>query len=168
MFKKNSHCSYCGCAFSEDAPWPRQCRQCGQESFLNPLPVAVLLVPVDDGLLTVRRAIAPHVGRLALPGGYIDYGEAWQAAGAREVFEESGLVIAPEEVREFRVRSAPDGTLLVFGLARARRAIDLPPFAPTRESSERVILAHVEELAFPLHTAVVEDYFAQRRNEGSG
>ena len=82
MMQKNSHCSYCGARFAEDGPWPRRCAACANVSYLNPLPVAVLLQPVDDGLLVIRRAIAP-VGRLALPGGFIDVGESWQAAAAR-------------------------------------------------------------------------------------
>jgi hypothetical protein len=59
------------------------------------------------------------------------------------------------------VRSAPDGTLLVFGLAAPLRAADLPPFAPTAEASERLVLAGRAELAFPLHTEVAALYFAQ-------
>src|SRR6476659_9743246 len=51
-------------------------------SWANPLPVSVVLVPVDGGLLLVRRAIPP-VGQLALPGGYINLGESWEEAGAR-------------------------------------------------------------------------------------
>src|SRR6266851_1373173 len=67
MTGRNTHCSFCGHAFQPDAPWPRTCDQCGQVSYLNPLPVAVTLVPVDDGLLVVRRGIEPGRGRLARP-----------------------------------------------------------------------------------------------------
>src|ERR1700687_165917 len=80
MTGRNTHCSFCGHAFQPDAPWPRACAECGQVSYLKPLPVAVTLVPVDDGLLVVRRGIEPGRGRLALPGGYINLGETWQQA----------------------------------------------------------------------------------------
>ncbi len=158
-YVKNSHCSYCGHTFQPDQPWPRTCTQCGNTRFLNPLPVSVVLVPVDGGLLTVRRSIEPRKGELALPGGYINAGETWQAAGAREVWEETGLRIAPDEIREFRVRSAPDGTVLIFGVAPPRAAADLPAFAPNEEVSELVILKAPQTLAFPLHTQVVEEFF---------
>jgi ADP-ribose pyrophosphatase YjhB (NUDIX family) len=160
--KKNSHCSYCGARFDDDAPWPRTCGACGNTSYLNPLPVAVLLQPVDDGLLAVRRAIAP-VGGLALPGGFIEVGEAWQAAAARELREEAGVRIDPAGIREVRVLSAPDGTLLVFGLAPPLAERALPPFTPSDEASERVILrAAADDLAFPLHAQVVREYFSGR------
>src|SRR5512135_344187 len=121
MFTQHSHCSYCGHPFEADQAWPRLCAACGNTSFVNPLPVSVVLLPVDDGLLVVRRNIEPQRGRLALPGGYINRGESWQQAGARELFEETGIVIRPEDLREFRVKSAPSGTtLLVFGVAPAK------------------------------------------------
>src|SRR5258706_11608181 len=120
MFKKNVHCSYCGNAFGEGQRWPRRCAACGNISYLNPTPVAVVLLPVDGGLLMVRRSIPPHVGKLALPGGYINLGETWQAAGARELLEETGIAIDSQELRVLRVLSAPEGMILIFGLARPR------------------------------------------------
>jgi ADP-ribose pyrophosphatase YjhB (NUDIX family) len=162
MFKKNSHCSYCGAAFAEDQTWPRRCDACGNTTFQNPLPVAVVLLPVDGGLLLVRRAIPPHQGMLALPGGYINLGETWQAAGAREVLEETGIAIDPEEIRDFRVLSAPDGTVLIFGLARPRTSAELPAFALNEEASECAVRYAGDEIAFDLHRQVVQEFFGGR------
>lgn len=161
MGRKNSHCSYCGAAFAEDAAWPRTCATCRETSFLNPLPVAVVLVPVGGGLLAVRRTIPPGQGQLALPGGYINQDESWQAAGAREVFEETGIRIDPAGIRDHAVLSAPDGTLLVFGLA-APLSGELPTLVANDEVSELTILLRPERLAFSLHTQVVDRYFARR------
>lgn len=161
MPRKNSHCAYCGQAFEVDQIWPRTCAACGNTSFLNPVPVAVVLVPIDLGLLVVRRNIEPQRGWLALPGGYINYGESWQAAGAREVFEETGLQLSPDDIREFRVRSAPDSTVLIFGLAQPIGLADLPPFVPNEETQEIKVISAPEELAFSLHTEVLRDYFDQ-------
>lgn len=165
-FKKNSHCSYCGHLFRAEQPWPRTCAHCSHTSFLNPIPVAVVLIPVDDGLLFVRRGIEPRKGKLTLPGGFISGGESWQAAGAREVQEETGVVIAPSALRELCVRSAPDGTLLIFAVAPVTASASLPPFAPNDEVTERVVLSPRQfaalprdELAFPLHANVVEAFF---------
>jgi ADP-ribose pyrophosphatase YjhB (NUDIX family) len=164
MTRKHSHCSYCGGAFGEGQPWPRTCAGCGEISYLNPLPVAVLLLPVDGGLLCVRRSIPPRAGWLALPGGFIDVNETWQEAAARELREEAGVVIDPGEVLLFDVLSPDRGEpfLLVFGIAAARASNDLPPYQPTNETSERLVLAGPQELAFPLHTQAAREYFARR------
>jgi ADP-ribose pyrophosphatase YjhB (NUDIX family) len=162
MFTKNSHCSYCGHRFDDGQSWPRICRHCGNVSFLNPLPVAVVLLPIDRGLLVVRRNIEPKRGWLALPGGYINYGESWQQAGARELLEETGVAIAPADLREFCVKSAPDSTLLVFGLARPLRQQDLPPFEPNEETQAIDVLTGPQALAFSTHTEALREYFERR------
>ncbi len=158
----HTHCSYCGVAYGTEQPWPRVCAACGNTTYRNPLPVAVLVLPVDGGALTIRRAIPPRQGQLALPGGFIDHGEAWQAAAVRELREETGIVIAADEVTLFDVHSAPDGTVLIFGTVPPRRVGDLPVFVANTEVSERVVIARPETLAFPLHTRVVERWFAAR------
>src|SRR5207245_9741277 len=97
--------------------------------WVNPIPVAVCLLPVDGGLLCVRRAIPPGKGKLALPGGYIDQNETWQRAVARELFEETGIRIDPDEVEHFRTHSSTlgDNVLLVFGRARPRTWAEVDP-----------------------------------------
>ena len=157
--QRNSHCSFCGAAFAPEQPWPRTCATCGNTTYLNPLPVAVALVPVDSGVLVVRRAIPPAIGALALPGGFINFGEPWQHACAREVREETGLQIDPASIRDGYTRSA-GGHLLVFGVAPRISAAELPPFTPHAEVSELAVLSAPAELAFPLHTAALRDYFA--------
>src|SRR5690242_7793740 len=116
-----AHCTFCGARFRPGQAWPRRCAACGETSYQNPKPVAVVLQPVGAGLLVVRRGIPPARGLLALPGGYIDVGETWQAAGARELFEEVGLTADAAEMELFDTASAPDGTLLVFGCYRPSR-----------------------------------------------
>ncbi|HEY1188752.1 MAG TPA: NUDIX domain-containing protein [Gemmata sp.] len=168
--KKHAHCGYCGSAFAADQPWPRLCASCHRVSYLNPTPVAVCLLPVDGGLLCVRRAIPPAVGQLALPGGYIDLAETWQGAAARELFEETGLRIDPDEVEHFRTLSSDrgDGVLLVFGRARPRPVRALDGFTPTAETSELVVVRGAVELAFPLHTQVVAEFFRERTGPSPG
>jgi ADP-ribose pyrophosphatase YjhB (NUDIX family) len=162
MAIRNSHCSFCGTAYTSDQPWPRTCAGCGNTAYLNPLPVAVLLLPVDDGLLVVRRGIEPYRGQLALPGGFIDVGESWQQAAARELYEETAVVVDADRVRLFDVHSAPDGTLLVFGLAPRTISAALPPVVPTAETMEWLLIDGPRELAFPLHTQVVSAYWERR------
>ncbi len=163
MKQKNSHCSFCGQPFAAEQAWPRTCVACHNITFLNPTPVAVMLVPVDNGLLLIRRGIEPNKGKLALPGGFVDLGESWQAAGAREVWEEAGIHLDPESIRIFAVHSTPNNaSILIFGLAAPISAAQLPTFTVTNETTERVIITAPIELAFPLHTQVMREFFAQR------
>jgi ADP-ribose pyrophosphatase YjhB (NUDIX family) len=160
--EKDSHCSYCGHTFGTEKSWPRTCPGCGQTSYRNPIPVAVVLLPIDNGLLAIRRTLPDGRGKLALPGGYVNAGESWQHAAARELFEETGIQIDAGEIADFRVLSAPDGTVLIFGLARPRKLADLPAFQGTDETSERVVCDKPMELAFSLHTQVMRDFFDRR------
>ncbi|MET0417316.1 MAG: NUDIX domain-containing protein [Actinoplanes sp.] len=157
-----AHCTFCGARFTAGQPWPRRCGACGETSYQNPAPVAIAVQPVADGLLVVRRGIPPARGRLALPGGFVDLNESWQAAAVRELFEETGLQADESAVRLYDTVSAPDGTLLVFGLLPGLPdAGMLPVSEPNGESMGWEVVSGPVELGFSLHTAVARRYFAE-------
>jgi 8-oxo-dGTP diphosphatase len=53
-------------------------------------------VVIDQGkVLLVRRGQAPLKGEWSLPGGALELGETLQQGVVREIFEETGLVVAP-------------------------------------------------------------------------
>lgn len=162
MYRQHSHCSFCGHPFLDGQRWPRVCAHCGSTTYRNPLPVALVLQPVDEGLLVIRRAAAPRQGQIALPGGFIEVNESWQHAAARELREEAGVIVSPESITDFGTRSTTDGYLLVFGLGPILRSVDLPPFRPNREAESRLIITAPVDLAFPLHTEMVHQFFARR------
>lgn len=160
----HDHCSYCGSAYAQGAPWPRVCVACGETTWRNPLPVAVVLLPVDTGngrgMVVVRRDIEPMRGELALPGGFIELGESWQEAAARELREETTITADPADVRLFDVRSVRSANLIVFGLLPPRPAVELPPSTPTEESLGFEIALGPRPLCFPTHTDAMAAYFA--------
>ncbi|MEW2378791.1 NUDIX domain-containing protein [Micromonospora sp. NPDC047812] len=162
-----SHCSFCGAAYPAAAGWPRVCAACGGTVWRNPLPVAVAVLPVRTarglGVVVVRRDIEPARGQLALPGGFIEYGEEWQEALVRELWEETGLRADAADARLLAVHGAPaGGTMMVFGELPERRADTLPPSAPTEEATEWLVLTEPTELAFSTHTRVLADFLARR------
>ena len=163
----HQHCGHCGTRFADQESWPRTCQGCKNLTFRNPIPVAVVILPVDDGILVVRRGIEPRQGLLTLPGGFVDWGrraESWQEGGARETLEEASVGIDPNLLTLFRAISTPDNTrILMFAVAAPMREADLPPFKSNPEASERIIIRGPEELAFPIHTQVVADYFREQR-----
>jgi len=161
MPKKNSHCTFCGTRFPDPDPWPRACRACGNKTYLNPLPVVVVLLPINNGLVVIRRNIDPRKGTLTLPGGYIDLGETWQEGAKRELLEETGIDIADSEVSLYDVQNGLDDTLVIFGLAEAQPAAALKPFS-SEEIQEVALIDRPMELGFVMHTRVVSRYFAER------
>ncbi|MFD6971994.1 NUDIX domain-containing protein [Streptomyces sp. NPDC059979] len=159
---KDSHCSTCGAPYSTPT-WPRTCTACGATAYRNPLPVAVTLLPVEDadgtGLVVITRTIEPALGGVALPGGFIDFGEDWRDAVVRELREETGITAPASDVTLADALSSPAGHLLLFGLLPPRPASDLPPSQPTDETTGWHILRTPTPLAFPLHTQAATTWF---------
>lgn len=167
-YTKNSHCGYCGAAFAPEQPWPRRCPVCENVTYRNPLPVSVVLLPIGaDGLLLVRRTQEPQAGHLSLPGGYMELGESWREAGAREVEEETGIKIDPAGITLFDVHSAPDGTVLVFGRAAPVTEDTLPPFRASNETSEMVIAHGPQPLAFSTHTETAARFWQENADDAN-
>lgn len=166
---QHAHCSHCGSRYPDGLSWPRTCAGCGETTWSNPLPVAVVLHPVRyadgrHGIVVVRRDIEPFRGEIALPGGFIETGESWQEAAVRELREETGLSAYPEEISLFDVQSSVNGySLLVFGVLPPRLAEQLPPSAPTEESMEWFVVTESVPLCFPTHTDVMAAYFRRGR-----
>ncbi|MEZ4384396.1 MAG: NUDIX domain-containing protein [Nannocystaceae bacterium] len=160
----DAHCGSCGAPFAADATWPRRCARCGQTTYRNPIPVAVVLLPVAAGLLVVRRAIDPGCGQWALPGGFLEVGEPWREGAARELVEETGIVIPASSLAIVEVHSTADTRLLLlFCAAKGPPLAALPSFRPNPEVSELAVLEAPRELAFPLHTAVSGRFLAGLR-----
>lgn len=167
---RDSFCSYCGTAFALPLKYPRTCGKCSTQIWSNPIPVSVVLLPVrhpgGEGLLVVRRSIEPKKGLLALTGGFLEDHETWQQGGAREVREETGVVIDASSVSSFWFTStAPKpNRVLLFSVARPIEVAAMPVFVPSNETSERGLIFGPDGLetlfAFDLHTAAVQRYFA--------
>jgi len=162
---QHAHCSYCGTRYADGLAWPRTCTGCGETTWSNPLPVAVILHPVAyadgrHGIVVVRRDIEPYRGEIALPGGFIETGESWQEAAVRELQEETGLSAKSDEVELFDVQSSVNGySLLVFGVVPPRAAEDLPASQPTEEATEWFVVTESVPLCFPTHHDVLAQYF---------
>jgi ADP-ribose pyrophosphatase YjhB (NUDIX family) len=174
---RDTYCHACGTAFPSTSSYPRRCAACGLEVWANPIPVAVVLAPVTigarTGLLVVRRAIPPGIGKLALVGGFLEEHEPWQVGGAREVREETGVAIDPATLAPFWFTSTeprPD-LVLLFGTAAPQPASALAPFTPNAEVSERGLVfgpAGLDDLfAFSLHVEAARRWFTARGERGA-
>ncbi len=158
--EKNAFCSFCGARFSARTPWPRRCRGCGNATYRNPLPVAVVLLPIGEGLVVIRRNTEPSKGTLTFPGGYVDCGESWQEAARRELLEETGIETTADEISLYDVQNGLDDTLVIFGLAANQPDRILQPFS-SAETQEVTLIRAPISLGFPLHTEVAKRYFSR-------
>lgn len=159
-FIKNSHCSYCGAKHIEDSKsWVKECNSCKNINFLNPIPVVVAIVPVDDeALLLIKRGTYP-VGKWALPGGYLDMYETWQEGVVREVWEEVHIRLDPAKAYLNRIVNGANNHLIIFADFPSISSGDLPPFVQTREVMGVLAAKTIPgEIAFPTHEAVIREF----------
>ena len=57
------------------------------------LAIDALIVTQGRKVVLVRRRFFPFIGSYAIPGGFIEFGEAGESACVREAFEETGLKV---------------------------------------------------------------------------
>jgi len=115
------HCPSCGARTEPDqAGWIRRCTRDGTEHYPRTDPAVIMAVTdASDRLLLARSPHWPE-GRLSVVAGFVEPGESLEAAVAREVFEEVGVVV--EEVRYLGNQPWPFPSSLMVGFTG--RAVD--------------------------------------------
>lgn len=70
-----------------------ECPRCRYLIYDYPRAAAGVLVVKDESVLLLRRAHAPRIGYLDIPGGFMEAGESIEGAARRELREETGLAL---------------------------------------------------------------------------
>ena len=119
---RNAFCSVCGSpTHTTHAGYQRKCTDdaCGAEHFPRTDPAVIMLVHKDDSCLLGRSArFMP--GMYSTLAGFVEPGESLEEAVAREVMEEVGVLVHPENVRYWASQPWPFPPSLMLGFhARA-------------------------------------------------
>lgn len=90
-----TYCPKCGSThFEINNEKSKRCSDCGFTYYFNSSAATVaLILNKNKELLVCCRAKEPQKGTLDLPGGFIDMSETAEEGVAREVLEETGLVV---------------------------------------------------------------------------
>ena len=78
----------------ESEPPRLVCASCGFVFYLDPKVAACAICMIDGGIVLLRRAIEPSLGKWVFPGGFVDRGETVAAAAVRETLEEVNLRVS--------------------------------------------------------------------------
>jgi ADP-ribose pyrophosphatase YjhB (NUDIX family) len=83
----------------------RRCAACGAPDVSYAKILVSCFVTRGDSLLWMRRAHAPQRGFWAIPAGFMELGETLEEAAARELREETGLVLDPAGLQLYSLGS---------------------------------------------------------------
>ena len=94
------YCPKCGSSeFEIHNALSRHCTHCGFTYYQNPrASTAAFILNGQGELLVARRAKEPAKGTLDLPGGFVDNHENAEQGMVREIYEETGITVDPNEV----------------------------------------------------------------------
>jgi NAD+ diphosphatase len=144
----HTHCPQCG---TPTVPHPAghltTCPNDGTEHFprLDPA-VIMLVIDPDDRLLLARNAGWPP-GRMSVLAGFVEAGESCEHAVAREVFEESGIVVEQVEYLGSQPWPMPRSLMLGFRAVAAGEqeiAIDSEEIGEARWFTRPELIAAIE------------------------
>ena len=115
------------------------------------------IIEISDGIVLIQRSNPPF--GLALPGGFVDYGESLEEAVIREAKEETDLDL--EDVRQFHTYSEPnrDPRFHTIGTVFIAKANGKPKAGDDAASLRIVKLSEIKNLDFAFdHKKILQDY----------
>ena len=131
-------CSECGTALQTQrlAGLARErvsCELCALEFHRHPQILLTCFVSCGNKLLWIRRALEPKQGLWAIPGGFREPGETLAEGAAREVFEETGVVLRAEQLEFYMTGTITFINQIYFAF---RATVDSEACLPGREALE--------------------------------
>ncbi len=166
-----NYCSECSGPVSRQVPegdnLPRYvCHDCKHIHYQNPLVVVGCLPVKDDKVLLCQRAISPRSGFWTLPAGFLENGETTWEGAIRETWEE-----ARAKVGEGILYRLYDLTHICQVYLFYRAPLLNDDFGAGEESLNVELFREEDipwkELAFPVVTNTLRDFFRDRKEGNS-
>jgi NAD+ diphosphatase len=127
--QRHTHCPLCGTpTFESNSGWTRTCPKDGSEHYPRTDPAVIMLIHDGAELALLGRGHQWGTGRFSTLAGFVEPGESLEAAVAREVFEEVGVVV--RDVRYIASQPWPFPASLMLGFSArldGDPTIDLDP-----------------------------------------
>jgi ADP-ribose pyrophosphatase YjhB (NUDIX family) len=178
-------CPRCGGAYTasdfDEVDVLYRCARCGLDFYQNSIPAATVVIPrleAPHEVVLIVRDNEPRRGFLALPGGFLKYGEDPASGARREAIEEAGL---ETEIERLLFTTLVDYEYLGSRLWTLEMAFLAAPVDAkldgVRTSEARTVAFHdvrelvesPDRLAFPEQRGALAAYLDPRnRREGSG
>ena len=172
-------CSECGAADMSlqippgDERTRAMCGNCGYTEYQNPKPVVSCVVITENKrILLAKRAIEPRKGTWGIPQGFMEHGETTRQAAAREVVEETGAIVKPENLIFRAIYNVPGSVQLVYSIQVSSGDIEeqiAKHNTDTGESSEVELIPldklDQKELCFPTVQWALDHCLSQFNND---
>jgi 8-oxo-dGTP diphosphatase len=139
------------------------------DEYRNPVPSVDIILQKGSEILLVKRKNEPFKDQLALPGGFVNEGEAVENAAIREAIEETSLEIEPIDILGVYSDPKRDPRRHVLTVVFVGTILNGTP-NPRDDSSEikwvRLDDTQKTNLAFD-HKQILSDYIEWRRAGGT-
>jgi ADP-ribose pyrophosphatase YjhB (NUDIX family) len=123
----------------------------------GPFSTVDAIIEIDDGIVVIERSNPPF--GLALPGGFVDYGETLEEAVIREVKEETNLDAV--EIKQFHTYSHPlrDPRFHTIGTVFLVKVKGKPRAGDDAKGLKIIKLSELSKLDFAFdHQKIIQDY----------
>jgi NAD+ diphosphatase len=135
--RRHKFCANCGAATRvAEAGLSRRCPTCRATHFPRTDPVVIMLVDDGQGNLLLGRRIGWADGRFSILAGYVAPGETPEEAVAREVHEESGVIVDSPRYITSQPWPFPASLMLGYEASARRTAADGDPVPQEGEMVE--------------------------------
>jgi len=139
-----------------------RCPHCQSEItvYRNPVPTVDIIIEIGGKIVLIERKNPPH--GWALPGGFVDYGESFEDAAAREALEETGLRVTG--LKQFHTYSRParDPRQHTASTVYTAQAMGVPQAGDDAGGAALFTENDLPPLAFD-HAEILADYYAAKK-----